>query len=119
MNPVSDTVPLIHRSDSIRQVRDVDGAFRVAFCGHASWYRTAAPALQQILREAYAAKREVSFSTSADCEIYAVAMLPPPSSWRRISDQLERLTDFLTRRNTRWWRDSRRAARKANREAGT
>jgi hypothetical protein len=46
-------------------------------------------------------------------------MLPPPSSWRRISDQLERLTDFLTRRNTRWWRDSRRAARKANREAGT
>jgi hypothetical protein len=111
---ISEAGQLIQRTDSIRLIRDVSGKFRVAFSGHASLYRTAEPALQQIIREAHAAKREVSFSTSPDCEIHAVTMLPPHSMARRISDRVERLSDILTRRSTRWWRDKRRAARKAN-----
>ena len=114
MTRISQAGQLLYRTDSIRQIRDVEGKFRVSFSEHASLYRTAEPALQQIIREAYAAKREVSFSTSPDCEIHAVTMLPPHSVARRIADRLARLSEIITRRNTRWWRDKRRAARKAN-----
>jgi len=103
---------LLHRTDSIRQIRDVSGEFRVAFSEHASLYRTTVPALQQIIREAHAAKREVSFSTSPDCEIFSVTMNPPRSLARRIADRLERLANIITWRTTRWWRDERRRATK-------
>jgi hypothetical protein len=109
---ISEAGSLIRRTDSIRQIRDVEGKFRVSFSEHASLYRTTVPALQQIIREAYAAKREVSFSTSPDCEIHAVAMLPPPRMARRIADRLERLTNIITGRTTRWWRDAQRRATK-------
>jgi hypothetical protein len=108
----SEAGKLIHRTDSIRLIRDVSGAFRVSFSEHASLYRTAEPALQQIIREAHAAKREVSFSTSPDCEIFSVTMHPPRSFARRIADRLERLTNIITWRTMRWWREAKRRATK-------
>lgn len=103
---------LVHRTDSINRIHGVDGTFRVSFSEHASCYHTTVPALQQSIRAAHATKREVSFSASPDCEILSVTMHPPRGLARRVADGSERLTDILTRRSTRWWRDAQRRATK-------
>jgi hypothetical protein len=109
---ISQAGQLLHRTDSIRQIRDVGGKFRVSFSEHASWYRTTAPVLQQCLRTAQAEEREVSFSTSPDCEIFSVTMNPPRSFARRIADRFERLTNTIIWQTTRWWREAQRRATK-------
>jgi hypothetical protein len=105
---------LICLTDSIRRINEASGGFRVLFSEHPSWYRTNEPALQRSLRAAHDANCEVSFSCKPDCEIVSVTVHPPRSFARRLAGDLyeicESVFDAVTRRNTRWIRDAKRAA---------
>ena len=109
------TVP--QGSHLVRRIDETSGVFRVSFSDLAAWYHTTAPDLQQTIRAAHAAKREVCFSANRLCEILSVTMQPPRGRAQRLADQLREtcggLVDVITRRNTRWIRDARRAARTA------
>ena len=102
-----------HDGYTIHHLVEANGEFLVAFSGLAAYYHAAEPAMQQAIRAAHAAKREVSFSADRHCEFFSVTMHAPRSIGRRIADRLERLTDIITRRSTGWWRDAERATRKA------
>jgi len=99
----------------VRHIDETSGDFLVSFSDLAAYYRTAAPHLQQTIRAAHAAKRELCFSANRHCEIISVTMQPPRGNARRAADALREavggLIDIITRRNTRWIRDAQRAAR--------
>jgi hypothetical protein len=99
---ISEAGQLVRRTDFIRRIVDTRGDFLVVFSEHAAYYHTTAPALQQIIREAHAAKREVAFAADRHCKLHSVTMHPPRSLAQRIADRLERLTDIITRRSKRW-----------------
>jgi hypothetical protein len=108
------TVTRISHDDyTIHHLVETDGGFLVAFSGLAAYYHTTEPTLQQTIRAAHAAKREVSITADRHCELFSVTMHAPRSIGRRIVDRLERLTEIITRRSTGWWRDAERATRKA------
>jgi hypothetical protein len=101
----------------IRHIDETSGVFLVSFSGLAAYYHTTAPDIEQSIRAAHAAKREVCFSANRRCEILSVTMQPPRGNARRAADALREacggLIDVITRRNTRWIRDAQRAARDA------
>jgi hypothetical protein len=99
----------------IRHIDETSGVFLVSFSELAAYYHTTAPNLQQTIRAAHAAKREVCFSANRHCEILSVTMQPARGNVWRVADELREacgdLINFITRRNTRWIRDAQRAAR--------
>jgi hypothetical protein len=99
----------------VRRINEKNGVFLVSFTDLAAYYHTTAPHLQQTIRAAHAAKREVCFSTNRLCEILSVTMQPSRGKAQRVADALREacggLIDVITRRNTRWIRDAQRAAR--------
>jgi hypothetical protein len=101
----------------VRHIDETRGVFLVTFTDLSAYYHTTAPHLQQTIRAAHAAKREVCFSADRHCEIFSITMQPPRGNARRAADALREacggLIDVVTRRNTRWIRDSQRAARAA------
>jgi len=113
MNQIPHAGSLVRRCDFIRRIDETGTEFLVTFSGHAARYYTTSTALQQTIRVAHAAKREVSFSADRHCELFSVVMHAPRSIGRRIADRLERLTDIITGRSTRCWRDKPQAAQKA------
>jgi len=104
-------------SHLVRQIDETSGIFLVLFSDLAAYYRTTAPDIEQTIRAAHAAKREVCFSANRHCEILSVTMQPSRGNARRAADALREacggLIDIITRRNTRWIRDAQRAARAA------
>jgi hypothetical protein len=99
----------------VRRIDETSGVFLVSFSGLAAYYHTTAPDIEQTIRAAHAAKREVCFSANRHCEIHSVTMQPTRGNARRVADELREacggLIDVITRRNTRWIRDAQRAAR--------
>jgi hypothetical protein len=99
----------------VRRIDETSGVFRVSFSGLAAYYHTTAPHLQQTIRAAHAAKRELCFSANRHSEILSVTVQPPRGKARRAADALREacggLIDIITHRNTRWIRDAQRAAR--------
>ena len=86
----------LQRTDNIAKIREG----HVAFCGHNSWYRVP-PHLEEILRAAQDTRREVKFTTDADCNIHAVELLPAPPAETmrdRLGDMAVRLAARLRRR---------------------
>jgi hypothetical protein len=61
----------------VRRIDETGGVFLVSFSDLAAYYHTTAPHLQQTIRAAHAAKREVCFSANRLCEILSVTMQPP------------------------------------------